>query len=212
MNKRKIIYFTTSMAILIASLIGIAYTGTVGTHTPPVGINVTDMSSTAEIFCTALNDGDYELIEELINGYSSLHLNDTPDEHSSQRLLDCLRDSYHCQLNGIGSTDGMTAQQNIRVSYFSLSLAEDDIKQHTQQLYADLTNKTHSNDKTYDEKGNLLESVALNLYEQAIDKIILEADHYTVTETITMELVFENGRWEIVLNDDLLHLLLGGRY
>lgn len=205
-------YICIAALILTAVVAACAALGLrgIGMNTPPVGVGTADMSLTAEQFCSALNEGDYQTIEDLINGYSSLNLAAGPESASAQRLHKCLQDSYAGSLSGTGVTEGMTAKQDIEVSYFSLPLALDDVKQFTQQEYDRLLESTTDTGALYDEQGNLQESLAMELYEKAIDRIITDSQRYTVTETVTLELVFDNGRWEILLTDSLTRILLGG--
>ena len=62
---------------------------------------------------------------------------------------------------------------------------------------------------TYDENGNLLESTAMNIYEEAVRQILVNRDSYTASKTFSLELVYENKHWEVILTDDLADILLG---
>ena len=210
MARRKLIF--AAALLLTGIMAGCLAFGLVrhGTRNPPVGLGIADISVTAETFCDALNDGDYAAIEGMISGHSSLNLSAPPEDDIDRRLYLCLTDSYSSRPIGSGEVSGMTARQDIEVSYFSLSLASEDVKQLTQQNYDRLLESGVSNDDLYDENGELLESVAMELYEQSIDRIIEDSEHYTATEIFPLEMTYKNGRWDIVLTGDLVRILLGG--
>ncbi len=210
MNKRKYICIAALLLTAFLAAAGALCLKSLGENTPPAGLGIADMSLTAEKFCSALNSGDLETIDGMINGYSSLNLTAVPDSSASAKLRQCLTDSYDSRLSGSGSSSGMTAEQEIEVSYFSAPLASEDIKQLTQQQYDALLAQTSDTADLYDEEGNLTEERAMALYEESVDRIVADSHRYTVTETITLQMVFENGRWEIVLDDSLVRVLLGG--
>ena len=210
MNKRKLIYLAALLITGITAALLAFGLVRCGSEHPPIGLGIADISITAERFCDALDSGDYAAIEDMISGYSSLHLEEQPQSATDRRLHQCLVESYDSRPVGSGTVSGMTAQQDIEVSYFSLSLASGDVKLYTREYYDRLLESGQDNDDLYDENGALLESVAMELYEQSIDRIIEERERYTATEVFTLEMTYENGRWDIILTNDLVRILLGG--
>lgn len=180
-----------------------------GSQNPPVGIGIEDVALTAEQFCRAVNQADYDSMEALINGYSSLEFEVDSSLEVDAALQRCLADSYSCRQLEAVSTNGMRASQDIEISYFCFSLAEDDIRQYTSDAYDRLLIDGGNNDNLYDENGNLLESLAMDMYHSAVDSIISNRDRYMVTKAMTLEFVYENGRWEVILSDELADALLG---
>lgn len=210
MAKRKLIF--AAALLLVGILAGRLAFGLVeyGSNNPPIGLGIADISLTAEAFCEALNNGDYDAIESMIGGYTSLNLSSPPDGEIDRRLYQCLTDSYSSRPAGTGTVRGMTAAQDIEVSYFSLSLASNDVRQLTQQQYDLLLESGRDNDDLYDDNGELLESVAMELYQESIDRIIDESENYIASEVFTLEMIYKDGRWDIQLTGDLVRILLGG--
>jgi len=210
MAKRKFIY---AAALLLTGITAAWLSFALvrfGSSNPPMGLGIADISITAEQFCSALNSGDHGTIEGMIGDYSTLHLDELYEAGSDRRLYKCLSESYRSRPVGEGTVSGMTASQDIEVSYFSLSLAAEDVKLYTREYYDRLLESGRDNSDLYDENGALLESVAMDLYESAIDHIIDDSDDYTTTEVFTLEMTYENGRWDILLTNDLVRILLGG--
>ncbi len=176
----------------------------------PVTIGVPEASETADAFCAALSDGDMAAVEEMIFDYADLGLARQPESDGAQALLECLHGSFSCTPEGECRESGIDAEQDIRVTYFSVWQAEEYVRGRAQELYDQRLAAAESNEELYDETGNLLESVAKEIYEQALNEVISEAEKYYVTERTTMELVYSDGSWQIVLTDPMVEILLGG--
>lgn len=201
-----------ALAVLLVA--GLAAIGTIqmwncSRENPPVGLGIEDASTVVDSFCQALNDGDYETIDSMIYLYSSVNLASEPEDRTTAKLFDCLKDSLVCRTVGEASVSGRNARQDIEVKYFSINRAANDVKVITQYLYEERMEQAQSNEELYDSTGNLLESVAMEIYDVAIEQVIKTPEKYMVSDRITVELVYENGGWEVVLSEDLVQLLLG---
>lgn len=208
--KYRLICAAAACIVAAAAVCGTAILCHAAQDRPAVGIDVPGISDTVEGFCQSLENGDYAALEELIHDYSSLGLTDEPESENAKTLLEYLRGSYQCEPVGDGSTVGMTAEQDISVSYFSVSMAEETVRQRTQELFNQRMEAAQSNEELYDEYGNVLQSVAFEIYDQALTEMLQNADQYMVSQTVTVELVFEDGRWQIVLSQSIIDILLGG--
>ena len=208
--KFRIIYAILAVAVAVAALCGALTLTSVAQNGSPVAIGVEGISGTVEAFCSALEEGDYASLEKLVYGYSSLGLTNEPSSDSAQILLRCLRDSYSCIAVGDGQMEGMTARQTVRVDYFSVALAEENVRKRAQELYDERLEDAQVNEDLYDENGDLKESIALDIYEKTLKEIAANPEEFIVSEEITLELVYSEGCWRIVLNDRLVDVLLGG--
>ena len=207
--KRKIVCILALLLMAVLCFFGAFRLWACGSRALPLGVGVDDISITAGQFRDALNEWDHETIEGMINGYSSVNFDYESDSALENKLHDCLADSFDCDLKGEATVKGMNAWQDIEVSYFAFALAADDIKEHTQKHYDQLLESGQDNDDLYDENGNLLESVAMELYEDAVEYIISDSENYRTSRRFTLEFVYENSRWELKLSDELIDTLLG---
>jgi len=181
-----------------------------GENTVPVGLGIAEASDTVKQFCERLDDGDYEAVESMVNQYASLNLTSLPEESATSKLFVCLKDSMSCERLGECVTVGRNASQDISVRYFDMTLAREDVRGFAQTAYDKKLEEAKSNEELYDENGDLLESVAMEIYEEAVDLVIESHDKYMAEKTFTLELIYEDGRWQIVLTEGLVDILLGG--
>lgn len=174
-----------------------------------IGIGIESAADTVDLFCDSLENGDFAELENMIYGYSALNLAARPESNSANKLLDCLRSSYHCTPVGEVRTTGMTAEQDIIVEYFSVYDAKEQVRKYAQEIYAQRLEAALSYDELFDENDSLLESVALEIYDEALTQIVENKNSFIVSEQITVELVYAESRWQIVLNDNIINILLG---
>jgi len=181
-----------------------------GNDTVPVGLGIAEASDTVKEFCERLDNGDYEGVEDMVNQYTSLNLTSVPEESATRKLFACLKDNLSCERLGECVTVGRTASQEISVTYFDMTLAREDVRGFAQTAFDMKLEEAKSNEELYDENGDLLESVAMEIYEEAVDSVVESSDKYMSQKTFLLELIYEEGHWQIVLTDGLVDVLLGG--
>lgn len=181
-----------------------------GEDTVPVGLGIAEASETVEQFCKKLDDGDYEAVESMVNQYASLNLTSLPEESATRKLFVCLKDSISCERLGECVTVGRSASQDILVRYFDMTMAREDVRGFAQASFDKKLEEARSNEELYDENGGLLESVAMEIYEEAVDSVVESSEKYMSEKTFTLELCYEDGHWQIVLTEGLVDILLGG--
>lgn len=181
----------------------------VGEHSSPIGLGIDDPAVTAAEFCDALSKGDAKAVESMLHGSPKVVPEFTSFQQIDSELYDSLMDSISCELNENGTVEGMSASFGVNVSYFSVSLAAEDIRLCAQQVHDSMLVGTNETELVYDEAGNLTEASAMSIYEEAVRQILVDRDNYTVRDSFPLELVYENKRWEVILTDDLADVLLG---
>lgn len=207
---KRLLYFMLAGMVSVLAVFCAVRLCIIGQDRVPVGIGVPKAEDTVNAFCEALNYGDLQTVEGLIYGYSSLNLTAQPESGNTEQLLECLRSSYSSEPSGEPINLGTTVMQDVTVEYFSVSLAAEGMKARTEELFNERIDGAERNEELYDEKGDILESVVLELYDQAVGEVIGRYEEYMVSQTVTLELVYENGEWQILLSDQLVNMLLGG--
>jgi len=146
----------------------------------------------------------------MIYGYSDLNLNGRPESDSAAELYDCLWDSYTCSPDGELHTLGTSAQQDVTVGYFDVYLAEEKVRGLVQEHYLQYIENAQELTGIFDENNELTEAAALEIYGRAVKDIIAGAGGYMTEQTVTLEMVYADGRWQVILTDSLAGILLGG--
>ncbi len=206
--KRKIICLSALLVTAFVSCLGAFLLKSFGEATPPIGLGIADPLATAEQFCSALDDGDMETVASLLNGSPSIVPDFGSDTSIEYTLYDNMIDSISCSLSSKGTVNGMNAHFDVDAEYFSVFLAIDDINRYTGEYYDEMLANVQDNDQMYDTDGNLLESAAMDLYEKAVNQILKDTGDYIVNKSISLDLVYVNKRWEVILTDDLAEVLL----
>lgn len=209
MSKRKLLFASALILTGIAAAVSAFRLVSYGFNNPPTGVGIADPALTAEQFCSALNEWDHEAISGMTGNYDAADFDFELDSPLEAKLHDCLTDSFACELSEKGTVEGMNASYDMSVSYFVFSRAADDIRKYTQRHYDELLASGQDNSDLYDKNGNLLESVAMDLYENAVEIVISDKDKYISTRDLTLDLVYENGRWDVMLSEELIDVLLG---
>ena len=208
MNK-KILCLMALLLTAVMSCMGALLLKSFGEHNSPIGLGIDDPAITAAQFCDALNSGDAKAMESMLKGEPKVVPEFGPEQQIDRDIYDNLLDSISCELDKDGVVEGMNASFDVSVSYFAFSLAAEDIRGCAQQIYEGLLSGTGEIELAFDEEGNILESTAMSIYEEAVRQILVNRDSYTASKTFSLELVYENKHWEIILTDDLADILLG---
>jgi len=208
MNKKNLCLMALLLTAVMSCL-GAFLLKSFGDHNLPVGLGIDDPAITAAQFCDALNSGDTQAIESMLKGNPKVVPEFGPEQQIDRELYDNLLDSISCKLDKNGVVEGMNASFDVSVSYFAFSLAVEDIRGCAQQIYDSMMAGTSDTELTYDENGNLLESTAMSIYEEAVRQILVNRESYTISRSVSLELVYENKHWEVILTDDLADIPLG---
>jgi len=208
MNK-KLLCLSALLLTAVMACLGAFQLKSFGDLHSPIGLGIDDPVLTAEQFCDALDSGDATTVESMLNGAPEVIPEFDPDQQVDKELYDNLMDSIRCKLDRDGTVEGMNACFEVDVTYFSVSLAAEDIRVCAQHIYDDMLSGGSDGEQVYDEHGNILESYAMKIYEQAVQQVLSDRDSYTVSKSFPLELVYSNKRWEVILNDELADVMLG---
>ena len=194
----------------LLSIIGVAALCEKAQGSTPKGVGIASPGETVKQFCDILESGERTQLEDMIYGYSDLNLTAVPDSDSAAELFECLWDSYKCTPVGELWVSGMSAKQDVSVEYFAVCRAEERARELVQADYLQCMESAQDSADLFDENNDLLESVVDEINGRTVAEIVSAADEFTATDTITLELTYVSGRWQITLNDGMVNILLGG--
>lgn len=168
-----------------------------------------DPQETVTAFFDALTVGDYETAYTYLDYYSSLGLENEPQDTVSQQVYAALKNSYSYRLYGEIVYDGLNAKQQVLLDHLDI-----------QRMMEKLGDKTHANlevmvqnspmSSIYDENDQFRPEATQKAYEAAVTELLEKPDLYRTTTGMELTLTYTSEGWRIQANDALLHALCGG--
>lgn len=196
----------TAVLICTAAALLCLLAGSMGTvFAKPKG----EPQQTVTAFFDALKAGDYNSAYSHISGYSSLGLENTPTDAVSKTVYDKLKASYSYELSGSCSVDKLSASQQLQFTYLNLPSIREDVNAACFDRLEDIVME-RSKAEVYDENNNFLPAVTNEAFEYAVNEVLKDADKYSVTESLQLELEYKDGRWLIVPDAAFIAALSGG--
>ena len=207
--KKKIRFFAAAAGIIVSCasvyLFVIApYAGTVSLH--PEG----DPKAVVNEFFTDICLEDYEAAHALTDSRVAYGVEMIPENDLEECYIEKLRDGYSYELVGEPLVKGLRASQNVKVRYFNMPSTGMDVKAKTMANLDDYV-QSHPKDEVYDEKNNYLDGITDLMYERAVKSVVGGGKSYFYSfDLLQVEMEYTDGRWQIVMDDELKNVLNGG--
>lgn len=157
----------------------------------------------------AVCQNDYAAASQLIQGTPDFGVDREPEDAVSGLIWDAFVSSVSYELEGeLYATDSGVAQ-DISVTTMDISSVTDVLKDRSAVLLEQRMEAAEDPDEVYDENNDYREDFVMQvLYDAAQDA--LEEDATTVTQSVTINMVYENDQWWIVADSQLLSVISGG--
>lgn len=168
-----------------------------------------DPAETADEFLTALTGGDYETAYTYLRDYTSLGLENEPESEAGKTVYSALRESYDYELVGACSAEKLDAKQKLRFTYLDLTGIRENVESETMEQLRKLV-KERPRDEVYDENDQYRQEITDEAYLRAVKSVLREAKSYYTTQEIELTLAYSDGRWQVIVGQDLLRALNGG--
>lgn len=169
-----------------------------------------DPAQTVQEFFDELFAGNLTASYSKSANISGLGLENPPEDGNNAAVFDALKNSYSCALVGECRTDGLSAQQDVCLTYLDLSRVREAIKAETAVVLEEMTAAASSKDEYLDENSNYLPEFTDTIYEKAVGRVLSHAQDYYSDSTQTVKLVYENGAWLVMVDEQLFNALCGG--
>lgn len=164
-------------------------------------------SEAVETFFTDLEEGEYAAACELLNGYTALGLEKTPEDADAARIYNALRASYEHHDNG-GTTEDNTAVRSVTLRHLSISAVEDAVRAEMKSLLAGFSAERPT-EEVYDENYDFLPELVEEAYAQAFETVMGQSDLYCREDTMDLEMQFGLKGWSIQPNEALMNAICG---
>ena len=207
--KKKIRFFAAASGIIVSFasvyLFVIApYAGTVSLH--PEG----DPKAVVNEFFTDICLEDYEAAHALTDSRAAYGVEMIPENDLEECYIEKMRDGYSYEMIGEPLVKGLRASQNVKVRYFNMPSTGMDVKAKTMANLDDYV-QSHPKDEVYDEKNNYLDGITDLMYERAVKSVVGGGKSYFYSfDLLQIEMEYTEGRWQIVMDDELRNVLNGG--
>lgn len=159
-------------------------------------------------FFDAVVEENYGEAYRYLNGYSSLGLENEPQNEVSRQVFDALRHSYSYKLHGDCFVNKTRATQQVLLQHLDLNAFQADLKQATEEA---LERKVQllPRSELYDENGAYLPEVTSSAYAEAVAALLSRSDDYMTVTGLDLELSYTADGWVLNLSSPLSAALSG---
>ena len=179
-------------------------------NSPPIMVNVPDAAlECSETLMEAIRTGDYDTASACLSGQPDLGLDREPEDETGKLLWKTFTESFQYEFTGECYATSTGVAHTVMITTLDLSKISSKLSQRLDDLLnVKMTTSTNMSE-VYDEKGNFRQELIQQLLLQALSEI-LEEDAATVTRGVSLNLVYEYGKWQVALDPALLQAISGG--
>ena len=158
-------------------------------------------------FFDALELQDYEKFYSLLDGYSSLGLEDRPEDAAGRMVLGALRDSYSYRLEGESRVSGDLAEQDVYLRSLDLKAVEKALQEsaraHLEQIASE-----RAYQELCDENGYYLPAVVQEACDAATAELLGRISDFYADHELTLQLIYSGG-WFVRGDEALVSAVQG---
>lgn len=153
--------------------------------------------------------GDYDTVSGCLYGQPNLGLDREAEDPVGQLFWEAMTHSFSYEVVGeFHATDSGVAL-DVTVSALDLGSVTVNLRDRARTLMEQRISEAEDTDEIYDENNEYREEFVMDaLYAAARDA--LDQDAKQVTWNLTLNLIYENGQWWIMPEQDLLRAISGG--
>ena len=210
-KKRQIGFFSTVYGLLAAVLVlGCIGLALLNTNASPVLLQQPQSAmDQVQTMLDALCAGEYQTVSACLYGQPNLGLDREAEDPVGQLFWDALEESFTYEIGGeFHATDSGVAL-DVSISALDINSITLNLRERAQTLMEAQIAQAEDPDELYDEHNEYRQEFVMgSLYQAAQDALAQDARY--VTWDLTLNLVYENGQWWIMPEQDLLRAVSGG--
>lgn len=210
-RKRKIGFFSGIFGLLalILAVAGI-YLALSNRNASPVLVKQPDSAKTqVQTMLDAMCDREYAVVSGCLYGTPDLGMDDQAADPVGQLFWDALGESFRYEITGDFHATGSGVSLDVTVSTLDLGAATANLRERARVLLEQRIAEAEDTSEIYDANNEYREDFVMNaLYDAAMEA--LAEDAKDVTWNLTLNLIYENGQWWIMPEQELLQALSGG--
>ena len=159
-------------------------------------------------FFDAVIEKDYARAYSWLDSYSTLGLENQPDDEVSRQVLEALRGSYSYKLYGDCTVEKTSARQQVLLQHMDLTAFQADLRTATEEA---LNHKVQllPRSELYDESGNYLPEVTASAYADAVAALLARSGDYMTVTGLELQLNYGPDGWRLGVDGTLTAALCG---
>ena len=157
----------------------------------------------------ALVEGDYDTVSAGISGSPDLGIHRQPADPAGQLVWEALAGSFSWENAGDFYATDTGVAVDVVISFMDVDSVTRNLQQRAQNLLQKRVAQAEDTDEIYNEHNEYRDDVILEVLQEAARDALKEDAQWT-TRNVTLNLIRENGSWQIVPDEALLAALSGG--
>lgn len=179
-------------------------------HSGPVMLRLPEeVQRRVNTVLNALVEGDYETVSAGLSGKPDLGLHRQPADPVGQIIWEALADSFSWEIAGDFYATETGVAVDVVISFLDVDSVTRNLQQRAQNLLQQRVAQATDTDEIYNEHNEYRDDVILEVLQEAARDALKEDAQWT-TRNVTLNLIRENGSWQIVPDEALLAALSGG--
>ena len=170
--------------------------------------DVGDPAETAARFFHALCLRDWDTASAYVRGAPELDLDRSPEDPVERRIWDAFLQSWAWSVGEGGRDDNITAWQTVEFTCLQPGKITRGIDREVETILRRWVNERPLQE-IYSDDGQFREEVVHQALEEALDARLAQSERYLSTENVVLHLIYEDGRWKILPEDELWNALSG---
>lgn len=176
---------------------------------PVMFLNTEDASNQVCILMDAVCSGDFEQAEELMYGQPDLGVDRKPADFVGEMIWQTYVSSLDYQLVGeVYATDAGIAQ-DVKIISLEIPTAVEHVGNRAQILLNEKIERAEDVSELYDENNEYREDLVMDILEEAVRQALEEDVRYSY-RIVTLHLIYDEDRWQVVADQNLLQAISGG--
>lgn len=199
----------------LLTVMGIVFAfGTIGiviqaVSASPVMLKPPEMAaSRADALMDAVCSGDWEAASEFLYGCPSLGTRPEDSSPAVDLLWDAFLESLEYSFLGDCYVSDSGVSIDVRVQSLDVSAVVDDLDSRAQTLLNENVFLAEDSTEIYDEENNFRQELVSEVLQQAVQQA-LEENRQLWEQTVSLYLIFEQGKWWVMPDDGLVNVLSG---
>ncbi len=153
--------------------------------------------------------GDYQGASAYLQGQPGLGVDREATDAVGVLIWDAFCDSMSYEIVGECYATESGLAQNVKISCMDITSVTAVLKDRSQALLEERINEAENLDEVYDENLQYREDFVMDvLYDAAVTA--LEEDAVTMTTELTVSMAYQDGKWWIIADKNLLDAISGG--
>ena len=167
-------------------------------------------SATLDHFLSALARQDWDSAYSDLYNYSSLGLENPPEDELSRMYWDAQLAAWDLTALDAGEMSGTKMVRRVTVRCLNLDAISEEVGRRVQAMLEEKVRNAYLKSDVYDETGAYKQELAYDALHTATREVLADTAPYSYTQECTLILHFYDGRWLVEVSPAFISALTGG--